>query len=483
MPVVSGHADFEKLTRQHAIKVVANIGVSVEEVSLAVGEVVGCQSVKSASRMNGAIVLFLDDVTKVETVVENGIVVRDTFTPVLPLISPTKKIVISNAPPFIKNEILAKELSRYGKVVSPVKMVLLGCKSAQLKHVVCHRRQVYMILNENKDLNLTFSFKVDGFNYTVFATSDKMKCFECGAEGHLIRSCPERAASATAQAAGSSGEAAVSPSGTIDAQSAVQSAPRPDINDTELDQQNALQPQSNSLGAQPTNTETGLESEPAMQEDNSETNGENGKVQTSEKAQENKQTKKHVSKEKNKQRHGGIGAKSVPKVDVVSDEAKLSKTPENSQINESQQAVGTKVVQNMVFGPVSVAGGKNDIFEDVCLSNKSGKRKMNDKEQNQAKAKKSEIIVSDEDEEDECEWSPSSQEPETVFYPLEKIKKFLSDTKGLRGLQIEDFYPDLKGFVRSVTLLMKESVFTDQEVYRLKKMVSKVKTMLNNDDE
>ena len=75
--------------------------------------------------------------------------------------------------------------------MTPIRMVSLGCKSPKLKHVVCHRRQVYMILKDRKtDLSLSFSFKVDGFNYVVFVSSETMKCFGCGAEGHMIRSCP-----------------------------------------------------------------------------------------------------------------------------------------------------------------------------------------------------------------------------------------------------------------------------------------------------
>ena len=193
MPVVEGGVEFERLTRRHAVKLVPGVNCSVEEASLAVGEVVGCGSVKSASRMNGAIVIFLDSTTKVNDVVETGVVIHDTFVPVLPLVSPAKKVIISNAPPFIKNETLISELSRYGQLVSPIKMVSLGCKSPQLKHVVCHRRQVFMVLKDNStDLNLSFNFKVDGFNYMVFASSDTMKCFGCGVEGHLIRSCPAR---------------------------------------------------------------------------------------------------------------------------------------------------------------------------------------------------------------------------------------------------------------------------------------------------
>lgn len=155
-----------------------------------VGEVVGYGSIKSASRMNGAIVVFLDHTDKVNDVVEKGVIIKDTSTPVLPLVNPARKVTISNAPPFLKNDLLLKELSRYGQVMSPIKMVSLGCKSPLLKHVVCHRRQVFMVLKNNSaEINLSFNFNVDGFNYMVFATSETMKCFSCGAEGHLIRSC------------------------------------------------------------------------------------------------------------------------------------------------------------------------------------------------------------------------------------------------------------------------------------------------------
>ncbi|KAI3365139.1 hypothetical protein L3Q82_010107, partial [Scortum barcoo] len=133
MPVVSSQEELEKLTRRHAVKVLPQAGCSVEEVGSAVGEVVGFESVKSASRMNSAVVIFLDEVVKVERVVEAGIVLRDTFTPVYPLVNPSKKITVSNAPPFIKNDDLSKALSRYGQIVSPIKMVLLGCKSPKLK--------------------------------------------------------------------------------------------------------------------------------------------------------------------------------------------------------------------------------------------------------------------------------------------------------------------------------------------------------------
>ncbi|KAI3358279.1 hypothetical protein L3Q82_003277 [Scortum barcoo] len=58
MPVVSSQEELEKLTRRHAVKVLPQAGCSVEEVGSAVGEVVGFESIKSASRMNSAVVNF-----------------------------------------------------------------------------------------------------------------------------------------------------------------------------------------------------------------------------------------------------------------------------------------------------------------------------------------------------------------------------------------------------------------------------------------
>ena len=185
--------EFTKLSRRHGIKVGAGSLHSVEDVALAVGDIVGHSSVKSAAKMNSAVVLFLERVDQVDQLVEAGLSVNGAFEQVLPLTQPATRVTLSNVPPFISDDFLCKELSRHGKVVSPMKKILSGCKSPLLRHVVSHRRNVFMILNNRtEDLNLRFRLRIDECDYVIFATSSFMRCFGCGGEGHMIKTCPQR---------------------------------------------------------------------------------------------------------------------------------------------------------------------------------------------------------------------------------------------------------------------------------------------------
>ena len=420
----SGGSGLEKLTRRHAIKLAPAVRCSVEECSLAVGEVVGYGSIKSASRMNNSVVVFLDSVDKVNRVVESGVVIQDTFTPVFSLVNLAKKVIISNVPPFIRNEVLAKELSRHGQLVSPIKLIPLGCKSPQLKHVMSFRRQVFMILNRNEeDLHLTFKFKVDDFDYTLHVTTDNMKCFGCGMEGHLVRSCPER------------GGAAGPAPGAEPPGPPVQPGPAP-----------AAEPPGSPVRA--------ASSGAASQDENIQ--GDTSIKETADGGSPDSQT------------------------DL---EAETGVKQGNDSRNQEEETV-RKEMSRMGQTAARVAESVLEEEEEECMDEdvvkSSVKRKNTETKQVEGRIKKVSKSVT------EC---PSSQ-PEERFhsdcenetsenlesgYSFIRVQKFLQDTKGLRQVKVDNYFPDLQLFLDSVKVYMKnieefvQPVFSDQEISRLKK--------------
>lgn len=59
--------DFSRLTLRHGLKCTPDDSISVEDVVVAVSEQVGGLNIKSASRMNKAVVVFLADVQMVDS--------------------------------------------------------------------------------------------------------------------------------------------------------------------------------------------------------------------------------------------------------------------------------------------------------------------------------------------------------------------------------------------------------------------------------
>lgn len=62
------------------------------------GAVVGYGSVKSASRMNSAVVIFVDSIEKAHQLIESGVVIQGSLTPFFSLVNPAKKSYFKCAP-------------------------------------------------------------------------------------------------------------------------------------------------------------------------------------------------------------------------------------------------------------------------------------------------------------------------------------------------------------------------------------------------
>ncbi len=75
----------------------------------------GRQSVKSAARLNGAVVLFVDSV---ENVVASGVVINETFVSASSLFLLSKKVTLCNVLPFISDDILLRVIKTWTNSLS-----------------------------------------------------------------------------------------------------------------------------------------------------------------------------------------------------------------------------------------------------------------------------------------------------------------------------------------------------------------------------
>lgn len=392
---------------------------SVEKCCLAVGEVVGHENIMSASRMNNATVVFLSTVEKANELVEAGIVVDDLFNPVLWLSTPSKKVTLSNVPPFLSDEILAKALSRYGKLVSPIKKIPTGGGSPLLKHVVSFRRFVYMVVNDDADMDLSLHFRADDYDYIIYVTSGNMRCFSCGQTGHLIRACP--------------GKNSHNVSGGGDVRSDV-----------------VVSAEAGLVDEAPGGSGTGLHV--------SEARSDVVPVIAEESALE--RTVSGVTLVVSKVQAGGTGNETEK---LLSDALDVELQPTVENIGD---VIPMETAQANFKVPLKRRKpGRTGIDRHAKKSDTSD---LYDDSGSDSASSDSSVCL--------------SQSDFSGHYEVDDIKLFLRATKNKRGVCIKDFFPNTEQFVENTKAFMMEGSFTNKEVYRLKKIVRKLNSDHSNED-
>jgi hypothetical protein len=180
---------FAGLTRKHGIKCRSLDGVGIESYVQIISDTIGPKNIVAASRANGSVIIFLDSLKSVEEVCVVGMNdIGGTYISVEPLVQPATKVILSGVPPFIPNSVIEKELHRYGRVVSTIRIIPLGCKKPEFRHIKSFRRQVYMLGNE-EPLQGVINFIFEERQYRVYLSTDEVTCYKCFKKGHIQRNC------------------------------------------------------------------------------------------------------------------------------------------------------------------------------------------------------------------------------------------------------------------------------------------------------
>jgi hypothetical protein len=115
--------------------------------------------------------------------------IAGTRTKVRKLISPAKRIIISNVCSSIPHHIIEQALKQTGlKLVSQITTLRAGIAYA---HIESFKRQVYVAPQPEETENLPTSIVIsyEGTTYRIFTTYDEMVCFLCQKTGHIAAKC------------------------------------------------------------------------------------------------------------------------------------------------------------------------------------------------------------------------------------------------------------------------------------------------------
>lgn len=161
---------------------------------VSVGELIGPKHIIFASRIaNNRICIYFSSKEIVDKFMDNhkGIKLQDKFITARRLVSPAKRVILSNVSPCIPHKVVEEHLKRAGlDVVSAITFVSAGVHNPEYKHIYSFRRQAYINLEQNNELPHTLIINFNQFAFRIFLSTDEIKCFICKKSGHLAKKCP-----------------------------------------------------------------------------------------------------------------------------------------------------------------------------------------------------------------------------------------------------------------------------------------------------
>lgn len=169
--------------------------LKVADYIIAIGNIVQPKNIIFASRIsNNRICVYLSSVEHVNNIVDNHNIIKigEHNLTVRRLITPAKRIILSNVCPSIPHKIIEQALQHTNiQPVSPISFLKATYISEEYNHILSFRRQVYIKPDENLQLPPTILIEYEDIAYRIFLCYDDITCFICKNKGHISKQCPD----------------------------------------------------------------------------------------------------------------------------------------------------------------------------------------------------------------------------------------------------------------------------------------------------
>ncbi|KAI5743362.1 hypothetical protein M8J77_017316 [Diaphorina citri] len=164
--------------------------ITMDAYLCAIGDIAGDDRLIFAGKCNDKFKFYLATEQDALTFYERHpqVVINNKPLTVMKLVNNGHRIFLCGTEPCMSPSFLANELSKYTKVLSDIKFVTLGSRNARFGDVLGFRRDCFV--DDVTDLPPFINVHFDNTNYKIFIIIDKVKCFKCQGEGHLVKNCP-----------------------------------------------------------------------------------------------------------------------------------------------------------------------------------------------------------------------------------------------------------------------------------------------------
>lgn len=160
---------------------------------IAVGSITGPKNVLYASRIaNNRVCIFLSSCALADQFVKDHptLDINEYAVSVRKLITPAKRIILSNICPSVPDEFLEDVIRNIGlQALSQVSSLKVGMPGDEYAHLLSFRRQIYVKPDDDIILPSSIVVKHDNVNYRIYLTYDELICFSCRQKGHIASSC------------------------------------------------------------------------------------------------------------------------------------------------------------------------------------------------------------------------------------------------------------------------------------------------------
>lgn len=104
--------------------------------------------------VNNSVCLFIiGEDSRIFITTQGGVTIRNNFVPAYRLVSPAKRVTLSNVSLCLPHEIVEKELKSVGlKMVYRINFIRAGIAQEKYWHVHSFRRQVYIVFDKEEKL-------------------------------------------------------------------------------------------------------------------------------------------------------------------------------------------------------------------------------------------------------------------------------------------------------------------------------------------